>query len=76
MEQTKQKLIQILLIVNLGISTCAAMGVGYVAYKQSKSPDFSEMGSRGRDKMFPGNGNGQSQPGQEQSGQTQQWEGE
>ncbi|MDA1924762.1 hypothetical protein PDL68_20060 [Bacillus cereus] len=76
MEQTKQKLIQILLIVNLGISTCAAMGVGYVAYKQSKSPDFSEMGSRGRDKMFLGNGNGQSQPGQEQSGQTQQWEGE
>ncbi|OOR10606.1 hypothetical protein BW897_21530 [Bacillus cereus] len=74
MEQTKQKLIQILLIVNLGISTCAAIGVGYVAYKQSKSPDFSEMGSRGRDKMFPGNG--QFQPGQEQSGQTQQWEGE
>ncbi|HDR7797843.1 hypothetical protein CU072_00670 [Bacillus thuringiensis] len=76
MEQTKQKLIQILLIVNLGISTCAAIGVGYVAYKQSKSPDFSDMGSRGRDKMFPGNGNGQFQPGQEQSGQTQQWEGE
>ncbi|OJE37975.1 hypothetical protein BAQ49_14235 [Bacillus proteolyticus] len=76
MEQTKQKLIKILLIVNLGVSTCAAIGVGYVAYKQSKSPDFSEMGSRGRDKMFPGNGNGQFQPGQEQSGQTQQWEGE
>ncbi|MGE7872893.1 hypothetical protein [Bacillus paramycoides] len=70
MEQTKQKLIQILLIVNLGISTCAAIGVGYIAYKQSKSPDFSNMGSRGHDKMF--RGNGQFQPGQEQSGQTQE----
>ncbi|MED3540739.1 hypothetical protein ABEX53_01335 [Bacillus toyonensis] len=76
MEQTKQKLIQILLIVNLGISTCAAIGVGYVAYKQSKNPDFSEMDSRGRDEMFRGNGNGQFQPNQEQSGQTQLWEGE
>ncbi|HGH7180234.1 hypothetical protein DXB51_09700 [Bacillus cereus] len=72
MEQTKQKLIQILLIVNLGISTCAAIGVGYVAYKQSKSPDFSEMGSRGQGKMFPGNGNSQFQPNQEQSGQIQE----
>jgi flagellar basal body-associated protein FliL len=69
MEQTKQSLIKILLIVNLAISTCAAIGVGYVAYKQSTSPDFSEMGSRGGGQMAPGNN--QFQPGQNQSGQTQ-----
>lgn len=69
MEQTKQSLIKILLIINLAISTCAAIGVGYVAYKQSTSPDFSEMGPRGDGQMFPGNG--QFQPRQDQSGQTQ-----
>ncbi|WP_045518305.1 hypothetical protein [Neobacillus niacini] len=69
MEQTKQSLIKILLIVNLAISTCAAIGVGYVAYKQSTSPNLSEMGPRGNGQMFPGNG--QFQPGQNQSGQNQ-----
>ncbi|MEH7115035.1 hypothetical protein V7124_22140 [Neobacillus niacini] len=69
MEQAKQDLIKILLIVNLVISTCAAIGVGYIVYKQSKSPDFSEMGPRGNGQMFPGNG--QFQPSQGQSGQTQ-----
>ena len=53
MEQTKQNLIKILLIVNLVISTCAAIGVGYVAYKQSTSPDFSEMGPRGERSNVP-----------------------
>lgn len=69
MEQAKQNLIKILLIVNLVISTCAAIGVGYIAYKQNTSPDFSEMGPRENGQMFPGNG--QFQPGQDQSGQTQ-----
>jgi len=69
MEQAKQNLIKILLIVNLVISTCAAIGVGYLVYKQSTSPNFSEMGPRGNGQMFPGNG--QFQPGQGQSGQTQ-----
>ncbi|WP_391203098.1 hypothetical protein [Psychrobacillus sp. L4] len=69
MEQSKQNLIKILLIVNLVISTCAAIGVGYVAYKQSTSPNFSEMRSRGDGQMFPGNG--QFQPGQFQPGQGQ-----
>lgn len=69
MEQTKQNLIKILLIVNLAISTCAAIGVGYIAYKQSARPDFSEMGSRGQGQMFPSIG--QFQPGQDQSSQTQ-----
>ena len=53
MEQTKQNLIKILLIVNLVISTCAAIGVGYIAYKQSTSPDFSEMGPRGQRSDVP-----------------------
>lgn len=69
MEQTKQSLIKILLILNLAISTFAAIGVGYVAYKQSTSPDFSEMGRGGGGQMVPGNN--QFQPGQDQSGQTQ-----
>ena len=63
MEQAKQNLIKILLIVNLVISTCAAIGVGYIAYKQNTSPDFSEMGPRENGQMFPGNG--QFQPGQD-----------
>ncbi|MBS4209528.1 hypothetical protein [Bacillus sp. FJAT-50079] len=73
MEQSKQNLIKILLIVNLVISACTAIGVGYVAYKQSASPNFSEMGPRGDGQMFPGNGEfqpGQFQPGQDQPGQT------
>jgi hypothetical protein len=53
----------------LTISTCAAIGVGYVAYKQSTSPDFSEMGRGGGGQIAPGNN--QFQPGQNQSGQTQ-----
>lgn len=69
MEQSKQNLIKILLIVNLVISTCAAIGVGYVVYKQSTSPNFLEMGPRGNGQMFPGNG--QFQPGQDQSNQNQ-----
>lgn len=69
MEQPKQNLIKILLIVNLATSTCAAIGVGYVAYKQSTSPDFSEMRPGGGGQMAPGNN--QFQPGQDQSGQTQ-----
>lgn len=69
MEKPKQNLMKILLIVNLVISTCTAIGVGYLVYKQSTSPDFSEMGPRGNGQMFPGNG--QFQPGQGQSGQTQ-----
>ncbi|MFP7297194.1 hypothetical protein [Neobacillus niacini] len=69
MEKTKQSLINILLILNLAISTCAAIGVGYVAYRQSTTPDFSEMGRRGSGEMAPGNN--QFQPGQDQSGQTQ-----
>ncbi|GAB0171355.1 hypothetical protein LSPCS325_47920 [Lysinibacillus sp. CTST325] len=72
MEQSKKNLIKILLIVNLVISTCTAIGVGYIAYKQSISPNFSEMRSRGNGQMFPGNGQfqpGQSQPDQDQSGQ-------
>lgn len=74
MEQSRQNLIKILLIVNLVISTCAAIGVGYVAYKQSTSPNFSEMGTRGDGQMFPGNGQfqpGQFQPDQDQSSQNQ-----
>ncbi|WP_318617743.1 hypothetical protein [Sporosarcina sp. YIM B06819] len=74
MEQSKQNLIKILLIVNLVISTCAAIGVGYIAYKQNTSPNFSEMEPRGDGRMFPGNGQfqpGQFQPGQDQSDQTQ-----
>ncbi|MFF2755621.1 hypothetical protein ACFVR1_18065 [Psychrobacillus sp. NPDC058041] len=70
MEKPKQNLIKILLIVNLVISTCAAIGVGYLTYKQSTTPDFSEMRSRGGG--FPGNGQfqpGQFQPGQDQSDQ-------
>ena len=69
MEQTKQSLIKILLIVNLAISTCTAIGVGYVAYKQSTSPNFSEMRQGGGGQMAPGNY--QFQRGQDQSGQTQ-----
>ncbi|MBA9029358.1 MULTISPECIES: hypothetical protein [Bacillaceae] len=69
MEQAKQNLIKILLIVNLVISTCAAIGVGYLVYKQSQSPNFSEMGPRGNGQMFPGNG--QFQQDQDQSNQTQ-----
>lgn len=69
MEQSKQNLIKILLIVNLVISTFAAIGVGYVAFKQSTSPNFSEMGTRGDGRMFPGNG--QFQPGQFQPNQNQ-----
>ncbi|TDL61318.1 hypothetical protein QNH48_01580 [Neobacillus sp. YX16] len=69
MEQAKQNLIKILLIVNLVISTCAAIGVGYLVYKQSTILDFSEMGPRGNGQMFPGNG--QFQPGRDQSGQNQ-----
>ncbi|HWL26824.1 MAG TPA: hypothetical protein VNR38_24255 [Ureibacillus sp.] len=69
MEQAKQNLIKILLIVNLVVSTCTAVGVGYVVYKQSTSPDFSEMGPRGNGQTSPGNG--QFQPDQDQSGQTQ-----
>lgn len=56
MEQTKQGLIKILLIINLVISTCAAIGIGYVAYKQSVRPNFSEMGPRGDSQMVPSNG--------------------
>jgi flagellar basal body-associated protein FliL len=69
MEQTKQSLIKILLIVNLAISTCAAIGVGYIAYKQSTSPNISEMGPRGGGQMAPGQN--QFEPGQDQSGKTQ-----
>lgn len=74
MEQSKQNLIKILLIVNLVISTCAAIGVAYVVYKQSTSPNLSEMRQRGDDQMFPGNGQfqpGQFQPDQDQSSQNQ-----
>lgn len=74
MEQSKQNLIKILLIVNLVISTFAAIGVGYVAYKQNTRPIFSGMRPRGDGQMFPGNGEfqpGQFQPGQDQSGQNQ-----
>jgi flagellar basal body-associated protein FliL len=66
-EQTKQSLIKILLIVNLAISTCAAIGVGYVAYKQSTSTNFSEMRPGGGSQMAPG----QNQSSQTQSDQTQ-----
>ncbi|MBA9029352.1 hypothetical protein [Peribacillus huizhouensis] len=69
MEYPKQNLIKILLIVNLGISTCAAIGVGYVVYKQSTSPNFSELRPKGKGQMFPRNG--QFQPGQDQTGQSQ-----
>lgn len=69
MKETKQNLIKILLIVNLVISACTAIGVGYVVYKQGTSPDFSEMGPRGNGQTFPGNG--QFQPGQDQPDQTQ-----
>lgn len=69
MEQPKQNLIKILLIVNLVVTTCTAVGVGYVVYKQSTSPDFSEMGPRGNGQTFPGNG--QFPPGQDQSDQNQ-----
>lgn len=69
MEHLKQNLIKILLIINLAVSTCTAIGVGYVAYKQSTSPDFSQMGQRGGGQMAPGNN--QFQPSQDQSGQTQ-----
>lgn len=72
MEQSKQNLIKILLILNLVIGTCTAIGVGYMAYKQSTSPNISEMRSRGDGQMFPGNGQfqpGQSQPDQDQSDQ-------
>ena len=74
MEKTKQSLIKILLILNLAISTCAAIGVGYLAYKQSTSPAFSEMGPRGGGQMAPGSNQfqqGQNQSGQNQSDQTQ-----
>lgn len=63
----QKNLIQILLIVNLVISTCTAIGVGYIAYKQSASSNFLEMRSRGNGQTFPGNG--QSQPNQDQSSQ-------
>ncbi|QKE76170.1 hypothetical protein HPK19_25610 (plasmid) [Arthrobacter citreus] len=69
MEQLKQNLIKILLIVNLGISMCAAIGVGYVVYKQSTSPDFSKMGTSGGSQTL--SGNGQNQSDQDQSSQTQ-----
>ena len=69
MELTKQSLIKILLILNLAISTCAAIGVGYLAYKQSTSPDISEMNPRGGGQMVPGNN--QFEQGQNQSDQTQ-----
>lgn len=69
MEKPKQNLIKILLIVNLVISTCTAIGVGYVAYKQNSSPNFSEMRPSGDGQRFPGNG--QFQPGQDQSDQNQ-----
>ena len=72
MEQSKQNLIKILLIVNLVLSTFAVIGIGYVAYIQSTSPDYSEMRPRGDGQMFPGNGQfqpGQFQPGQDHSGQ-------
>lgn len=52
MEQTKQNLIKILLIINLVITSCTAIGVGYVVYKQSTTPSFGQMGQRG----IPGNG--------------------
>lgn len=60
MEQTKQNLLKILLVINLAITTCTAIGVGYVAYKQSTTPSFGQMGQRG----IPGNG--QNMPGQNQ----------
>ncbi|NYE03583.1 flagellar basal body-associated protein FliL [Bacillus niacini] len=69
MEKTNPSLIKILLILNLTISTCAAIGVGYLAYNQSTSPDFSEMNPRGGGQMAPGSN--QFQPGQDQSDQTQ-----
>ncbi|MBS4220975.1 hypothetical protein KHA96_22020 [Bacillus sp. FJAT-49711] len=69
MEQSKQNLIKILLIVNMAISACIAIGVGYIAYKQSTSPNFSEMRPRVDGQMFPGND--QFQPGQDQSDQNQ-----
>jgi flagellar basal body-associated protein FliL len=69
MEQTKQSLLKILLIVNLALSALTAIGVGYVAYKQSATPNFSEMGKRGSGQISPDNN--QFQPGQGQSGQTQ-----
>ncbi|MBO9130847.1 hypothetical protein [Bacillus sp. 165] len=69
MESTKQNLIKILLIINLAISTCAAIGVGYVAYKQNETPNFSNMGQRGNGQMMPGNGRFQS--GDNPSDQTQ-----
>lgn len=69
MENQKQNLIKILLIINLVVSGCTAIGVGYVAYKQSSSPNFSEMGPRGNNQGF--GGNGQIQPSQDQSGQNQ-----
>ncbi|MDM5337425.1 hypothetical protein QUF84_09380 [Fictibacillus enclensis] len=62
MEQPKQNLIKILLIVNLALSACATAGVGYLAYKQSSRPDFSQMGGM--------RGNGQYQRDFNQSGQT------
>jgi flagellar basal body-associated protein FliL len=68
MEQTKQSLLKILLIVNLALSALTAIGVGYVAYKQSATPNFSEMGRRSG-QVSPDNN--QFQPGQGQSGQTQ-----
>ena len=40
--------------MNLVISTCGAIGVGYVVYKQSIRPGFSEMGSRGDGQISPG----------------------
>lgn len=43
--------------MNLVISTCGAIGVGYVVYKQSIRPGFSEMGSRGGSDILPGDGN-------------------
>ncbi|KMY51812.1 hypothetical protein [Peribacillus loiseleuriae] len=66
MEQSKQSLIKILLIINLAINTCAAIGVGYVVYKQSMRTDFS---GRGDGQGFPGNGHFQQR--QTQSEQTQ-----
>ncbi|WP_028400309.1 hypothetical protein [Ectobacillus panaciterrae] len=69
MEQTSQKFIKMLLVINLVLSSVAVIGVGYLVYKDSKKTNITRMNRNGGWPTIQGGVNKQNQ--QEQPAQSQ-----
>lgn len=69
MEQTSQRFIKMLLVINLVLSSVAVIGVGYLVYKDSKKTNVTRMNRNGGWPTMQGGFNKQNQ--QEQPAQSQ-----